>query len=227
LDSADFNVPATAVWTREKLVNYLLDKQNKDGGWAWDESKTSDIDTTSMILTAFAPYKKQENVKSVVDKGVQYLSKQYLGAKLDNSTTAAQVVIALSTLGINADKTLFASDKSSLLEYLLSFQKKDGGFGWKSGDSSDVVSTTQGFQALTAYQLYTNGGGSLFHLPLMAQAPIKKIVDSHDKAVPEKDKSTGHPLPDTATNSENLLVLGSLLLIIGIVAYLRQRKLRG
>lgn len=213
LDSAHFQIPASAVWTREKLENYLLEKQNKDGGWAWDESSTSDIDTTAMILSAFAPYKNQANMKVKIDKAVQYLSKQYLGHKINNSTTASQVVIALSSLGINASEGLFADSKSNLLQYLLSFQNKDGGFGWKSGDSSDPVSSTQGFQALAAYQLYTKGSGSLYQLPLLKQAPV------NEQAAPATNIKNGHSLPDTASNAENLLLLGAVFILIGMAAF--------
>ncbi len=72
-DSANFEIPETALWTREKLISYLLDRQNQDGGWAWDESATSDIDTTGMIVTALAPYKDQAGVKEKVDSAVTIL----------------------------------------------------------------------------------------------------------------------------------------------------------
>jgi len=103
LDSANFEIPETALWTREKLISYLLDRQNQDGGWAWDESATSDIDTTGMIVTALAPYKDQAGVKEKVESAVKYLSEQYQASKIDNSSTAAQVIVALSALGIDAN----------------------------------------------------------------------------------------------------------------------------
>lgn len=235
LDSAKFKIPDSATWNRDKLLAQLLQKQNKDGGWAWDESTNSDIDTTGMILTALAPYKNQSGVKEKVDAAVQYLSTHYQNAKIDNSSTAAQVVIALSALGIDANGSLFAKENTSLVQYLLSFQNKDGGFDWKGGDVSDVFSTAEGIQGLAAYQLYATGKGPLYQLPLAAQTTVKEnsttpavkqpltqsvVVESNSNKVSTK----GNPLPNTATNTYNLLILGSFLMMIGLVFYLREKK---
>ncbi|MFD0825889.1 DUF4430 domain-containing protein [Neobacillus sp. M.A.Huq-85] len=232
LDSNQFKIPTSAKWTREKLVNLLLQKQNKDGGWAWDESPTSDVDSTGMVLNALAPYKSDKIVKEKINSAVNYLSKEFKDAKIDNSTSASQVVIALSSLGIDPTGTLFSTDQNSLMQYLLSFQNKDGGFGWKKGDATDAYSTVQGFQAVVAYKLYTQGKGSIYHLQLMPQKTktVNKETEKAATAV-EQTKSVanrnnqGHHLPDTATNSVNILVAGLLLILIGLALYMRKKKI--
>lgn len=238
LDSAEFSVPADALWTKDKLVNYLAEKQNADGGWAWDESSTSDIDTTAMIVTALAPYRNQPGVKEKVDASIEYLAAQYQTSKIDNSSTAAQVIIALSALGMDANASLFASDNSSLFQYFLSFQNADGGFDWQGGDVSDVFTTSQAFQALVAYQLFTQGKGSLYHLPLAAEqkpevekpevvSPEAESPQVEDTSL-EKEKQgetvKGHALPNTAANMYNLLALGLFFMMAGSVFYMMQRK---
>ncbi|ETI67734.1 DUF4430 domain-containing protein [Neobacillus vireti] len=243
LDSAGFSVPADALWTKDKLVNYLAEKQNADGGWAWDESSTSDIDTTAMIVTALAPYRDQAGVKEKVDAAIEYLAAQYQASKIDNSSTAAQVIIALSALGMDANASLFAKDNSSLLQYFLSFQNADGGFDWQGGYVSDVFTTSQAFQALVAYQLFSQGKGSLYHLPLIAEQ--KPDVENPEAELPEvespeperpqveetslekeKPEETvkGHTLPNTASNMYNLLAIGLFLMVAGSAFYLKQRK---
>ncbi|MFJ5712910.1 DUF4430 domain-containing protein [Neobacillus sp. NPDC093127] len=233
LDSAEFSVPADALWTQDKLVNYLAERQNADGGWAWDESATSDIDTTAMIVTALAPYRNQAGIKEKVDASIEYLAAQYKAAKIDNSSTAAQVIIALSALGMDANASLFASDNSSLFQYFLSFQNADGGFDWQGGDVSDVFTTSQAFQALVAYQLFAQGKGSLYHLPLVAeQTPDVESPEAESPQVEEpsiekeKPEETvkGHTLPNTAANMYNLLALGLFLMMAGSVIYMKQRK---
>jgi LPXTG-motif cell wall-anchored protein len=224
LDSASFEVPETALWTREKLISYLLERQNQDGGWAWDESTTSDIDTTGMIVAALAPYKDKAGVKENVDSAIQYLAGQFQASKIDNSSTAAQVIIALSALGIDANSELFAKDNSGLVQFLLTFQNADGGFDWMGGDESDTMSTPQGIQALVAYQLYTQGKGSLYKLPLIEQQPDTEEPIEEAPVAEQTPNQDGHILPNTATNSLNLLLVGVLLLIIGIVSYRKQGK---
>ncbi|MEO2078381.1 MAG: DUF4430 domain-containing protein [Bacillus sp. (in: firmicutes)] len=236
LDSANFSVPDLAQWTREKLLTHLIDRQNQDGGWAWDETATSDIDTTAMILTALAPYKEKAEVKVKVDAAINYLSSQYKASKIDNSSTAAQVIIALSALGVDAN----ASSFSGLVEYFLSFQNADGGFDWQGGEVSDPFTTSQGIQALASYQLFTKGKGSLYQLPLVEQKPEteKPETDKPNTQTPAEDTTaqptankennsngaTGHKLPNTATDIYNLLAVGLLLILIGSLVYLKQRK---
>lgn len=103
---------------REALVNELLKNQNDDGGWTWSGEATSDSDTTAMVLTALAPYvESNADVKSAVDEAVKYLSAQYKNSKIDNSSTAAQVVIALSALSIDSHSSLFSKDGVSLIDF--------------------------------------------------------------------------------------------------------------
>ncbi|MDP4086494.1 MAG: DUF4430 domain-containing protein [Bacillota bacterium] len=222
LDSGNFTIPNTAQWTREKLVNYLMEYQNKDGGWTWDGSSTSNPDTTAMILTALAPYKDQQGVKDKVNLGVQYLSTQYQSAKIDNSSTAAQIVIALSSLDVDSNGTLFTKDNNSLINYLLSFQnttandKGFGGFKWKQDNPVDSFSTAQGIQAIVAYQLFQNKKGTLYHFTYH-ELPTS-VVEETSVVTPK-----GNPLPNTATNAANLLLIGSILLFVGLAILIRQR----
>jgi LPXTG-motif cell wall-anchored protein len=237
LDSANFSIPDNAQWSREKLVSLLLKKQNVDGGWAWDESTTSDVDTTAMILTALAPYKDQVEVKVKVETAVQYLSSQYKASKIDNSSTAAQVIIALSALGIDANSLLFVKDSGSLLQFFLTFQNEDGGFDWQSGDESDIFSTSQGLQGIVAYQLFSQGQGSLYQMTLAEQKPEtvrpvaeRPVVEQPSLQPPDQTNETNgqnsNELPNTATNLYNLLALGLLLIIIGSVFYFNQKKVK-
>lgn len=166
LDSANFQVPKTAKWTREKLIAELLKNQNDDGGWSWSLNPPSDSDTTAMVLTALAPYKNQADVSLAIEKAVNYLIEQYQGSTVDNSSTAATIVIALSALGIDSHSEEFTKNENSLIEFLLTFQNKDGGFDWQGGEESDSFSSDQGYRGIVAYQLFLAGKGSLYTLPL-------------------------------------------------------------
>lgn len=171
LDSADFDVPSSAKWTRENLIDELLEKQNDDdGGWSWmSKSSPSDADSTGMVLTALAPYNDQEEVAKAITAGVRYLTEQYQSSKINNSSTAATVIIALSALGIDSASIDFTKDEMNIVDYLLTFQNKDGGFDWQGGETSDVFSSYIGYQGIVAYQLFLDGKGSLFKLPLPSQ----------------------------------------------------------
>jgi hypothetical protein len=224
LDSGEFEVPEHAKWTREKLINYLLERQNEDFGWSWDGISKSDIDTTAMVLTALSPYKEQEEVKKAINVAVEYLSSQYLAGKIDNSSTAAQAVIGLSAIGIDAnDESLFTKNEMSLIAYLLTFQNNDGGFDWQGGNVSDVFSTGQGIQGIVAYQLFLNNKGSLYQLPLTSNVD-SKTETSNDFENTADEGQEGKPLPNTATQTFNFLAFGFFLLILGVIFMTIERR---
>lgn len=182
LDSANFQVPDTAKWTREKLIDELLKNQHDDGGWSWSLNPPSDSDTTGMVLTALAPYKDQTEVSLAIESAVNYLTKQYQASKVDNSSTAATIVIALSALGIDSHSEEFTKNENSLIEFLLTFQNKDGGFDWQGGEESDSFSSDQGYRGIVAYQLFLEGKGSLYTLPLTE----KKAEDEKKEEIANK-----------------------------------------
>lgn len=220
LDSANFTVPSSAVWTKEKLINELLANQHQDGGWSlYTNSATSDPDITAMVLTALAPYKDQAGVKEKIATAVKYLSNQYLDSKIDNSNTAAYIVIALSALGIDANGSSFLKDHVSLMQNLLSYQNSDGGFAFHSGDQSDnAFSTPESLEALVAYHLYLNGKGSLYQLPLTSTAGTSHPATALAPTI-SHNLQQGHPLPKTATNAGNFILFGIILLILGMIFY--------
>jgi LPXTG-motif cell wall-anchored protein len=219
LDSAGFKVPVTAQWNREKLVHQILSSQNQDGGFALYSTDTaSDVDITAMALTALAPYKAQIGVQAKIDTALQFLTNQFNDSKINNSQSAAQVIIALSTLGIDADGSQFTKDNTTLLQNLLTYQNSDGGFADLSGKPSDIIPTQQGFLALAAYQLFTEGKGSVYSIPLTVQKTNPVPV----KSVPTTVQNPGHPLPDTGTNNFNLILLGIVMIMIGTAFFLKQ-----
>jgi LPXTG-motif cell wall-anchored protein len=214
LDSGDFNIPTDAKWTKDKLVSELLKNQTPDGRWSLSAAgDLSDADITSMALTALAPYKGQTAVENSINSAINYLSKTYQGSAV-NSQTTAQIIIALSALGkYDTSAQLFEKNGSSIMSYLMSFQNSDGGFALNSGEASDLMATQQGLLAIDAYQLK----GPLYYWTDPQQTPVPPI---------ETSIKQGKTLPNTATNSANLVLAGLLLIIAGtaLVYYNRKRK---
>lgn len=173
LDANAFNVPNEAKWTREKLVAELLKYQKADGSWSLTtstEGKTS-FDITAMALAALAPYDGQSNVKNAIQKAVTFLSnaQESTGGYDDDfaggisSEATSQVIIGLTSNGMNPESTLFTKQGTNLIDHLLSFQSTDGGFKHTKGDrASNNMATEQALQALVAFDLYVNDGGALY-----------------------------------------------------------------
>ncbi len=106
-----------------------------DGGWALSGTK-SDPDMTAMAIQALAPYyEKNSGVKTAVEKALQTLSNMqdenggFASFGTENLESAAQTVIALSTLNVELlSDEAFVKNGKSVLDYLLSYQLSDGAF---------------------------------------------------------------------------------------------------
>lgn len=75
LDSHDYEVPGDARWTREKLVDYILQKQNPDGSWSLFGTSPS-YDLTAMALIALAPHQEGEKVQAAIELAGTFLSEK-------------------------------------------------------------------------------------------------------------------------------------------------------
>lgn len=59
--------------TRDEIINKILSMQFSDGGWGLMQN--SDVDVTAMTIQALARYYKHSDVKTAIDKALDYLSK--------------------------------------------------------------------------------------------------------------------------------------------------------
>ena len=181
LDSKNYEIPKLTEedlgkgleqTTREKLIQQILDKQLSDGGWALSGTK-SDPDMTAMAIQALAPYyEKNSGVETAVEKALQTLSTMqdenggFASFGTENLESAAQTVIALSTLNVELlSDEAFIKNGKSVLDYLLSYQLSDGAFKHTPQENAaDAMSTDQGAMALVAYNRAVNGKNTLYDM---------------------------------------------------------------
>ena len=175
LDCHGYDIPQCAdgeeQTTREGLVAEILSYQCSDGGWALmgDES---DVDMTAMALTSLAPYQEETDVKAAVDTALTYLSDAqqadggFMSWGESNSESCAQVIVALTALGIDpASDERFLKDGASPLDGLCAFACEGGGFRHSDEQmESDGMATEQGFYALVAYDRFRQGQTRLFDM---------------------------------------------------------------
>ena len=164
------NYPTMGDVTREKLIQVILDAQLSDGGWTLNEK--ADTDMTAMAIQALAPYyKTNETVKAAVDKALEKLSAMqqvdggFTSGGYLNSESSAQVIVALTALGIDPAKdSRFIKNGATVLDALASFYVDGGGFKHVSDGKLDGMATEQGYYALAAYYRLVNGQGSLYDM---------------------------------------------------------------
>lgn len=145
------------------LFYQLLDMQLADGSWPLSGQRQGDPVATAWVLTAFAPAVGSEQTAQPIQKALQWLEdKQQQDGGFDGkTTTTAQVIIALSSLGIDAAD--FATEGGgSLLDYLMKRNLPSGGFAQTEGGGIDNAATVQAYLALTSYKLLSKQAGLLY-----------------------------------------------------------------
>lgn len=218
LDSHNYT-PAGDV-TRDKLVQVILDAQiSSDGGWSLD-GKNADVDMTAMAIQALAAYyKSNSSAKKAVDKGLSWLSSVqqndggFTSWGAANSESCAQVIVALTALGIDPAKdSRFIKNGVSVLDALCSFAVNGGGFKHLATETSaNGMATEQGFYALVAYYRLLNGQTSLYDMTDVKLEGVKaeEPVDDTDKS----DDTADTEVEDTSSGGQVVLWV-----VIGVVA---------
>lgn len=217
--------------TREKLIQYILDKEIKKGtadagGWALS-GDNPDPDITGMALQALAPYYKTDaQVTAAVERAIDWLSRAqtadggYASWGSVNAESIAQVVVALTELSIDPLKDArFVKNGKSAVEALLSFAVPEGGFmhikpgtagnGGAGAGVVDGMATDQGTYALVAYDRFVNGNNRLYDMTDVQEAapgePKEIVLSLPSGNKPELVIPNGRDhfvIPVTAADSE-------------------------
>ncbi len=174
-DSHNYQIPqnnnANEQVTREKLIAYILEKQQSGGGFALSGDIAEPEMTASAILALSKYYDTDPDVKAAVDKALDCLSEIQYGngcfSSMDGSSAeaAAQVVMALVSVGIDPEKDeRFIKNGISALDALCLFALENGGFMHIPDGDLDGMATEQALLALTAYSRMLDGDCALFDM---------------------------------------------------------------
>ena len=155
----------------EEVVNGILSMQLPDGGWAVI-GENGDVDVTAMTITALAPhYPYNDAVHQAVDAGLELLSQRQLDSGgfvtmgAENPESSAQVITALSALGIDCQQDeRFIKEGGSPIDGMLKYRLGDGSFAHSEGGGFNDSATVQAYYSLVAYERMTQGKGSLLLL---------------------------------------------------------------
>ncbi len=166
LDSHDY--PST---TRQQCVDFILDKQFADGGWALSGS-VADPDVTGMALQALYNYRNQPAVASAAEaaftclSNIQHASGTYASFGEENSESCAQVIVACTTWGINPDTdSRFIKNGSSVVDALLTYYLPDqASFSHVANNQFNNMATDQACYALVSYSRFLNGETALYDM---------------------------------------------------------------
>ena len=157
--------------TEEDLINEILSAQLADSGWDL-LGVSADTDMTAMAIQALAPYYDvDEKVKDALDRALEKLSAMQQNdgsfASVDgaNSESTAQVIVALTALGINPEEdSRFIKKGMSAVDALCNYAVEGGGFMHTPNGKLDGMATEQGYYALVSYFRLLNSQTSLYDM---------------------------------------------------------------
>ncbi len=194
LDSNQYEIP-TGTTTRDKLISDILDNRTTNGGWA-TSGDVADADMTAMAIQALAPYYSRANVKTAVNNALNRLSKTqnnetgaYYNAYNELSAeSTAQVIVALTSLGINPtkDDRFITNSGLTLLDGLMNFYNGSGEFKHTVNGQGNPMATEQSYYALVSYYRLLNEKSSLYDMsdngstPESVESVIEKIREIPD-----------------------------------------------
>lgn len=147
---------------REDIISLLIANQLDSGAWYInDKNPGEDLDATAMVVTALSKYYDRSNVKSTVDKALDWLASKYSNG-FGSSESDSQMIVALTSLGLNPETdTRFGG----LVTSLISYADDSGMFRHtKTSTSTSELSTEQAAYALTAYSRFLDGKSSLYDM---------------------------------------------------------------
>ncbi len=225
-------------FTTDEVIGTLLSMKTSDGGWAI-RGDTGDVDVTAMTVQALAPYyESDEQVREVVDSAVELLSVRQLqdgsfsSYGVPNSESTAQVIIALSSIGIDpVSDERFIKDGNTVFDALKLFLKENGGYSHGYEEEYSDMATVQVFSSLIAYirmneekaPYYIIGVNEPSAEEAVTDAPSQETTATEEAeendTVPEKE-----PLSYKLWASLSIAVLALIIVIILLATKRRSIK---
>ena len=195
----------------QAIVGKILEKELEDGGFAVTGS-IFDVDVTAMALQALAPYRNEENVKTVMERALLRLSEAqtenggFINYGVENAESAAQIIIMMAMLDIELTDSRFVKNGHTVLDSMLSFRCENGGFSHAIGAEASAQPTAQAYLAFCALE-----NGSFYGLNGLDEL-------SHIVYIPSSEEEEEEPTVSWRIYALIVIaaavILGCLLLII-------------
>jgi hypothetical protein len=206
----------------ESLVETILSMQLEDGGWAV-AGKVSDVDVTAMALQALAPlYLQNDNtVANAADRALELLSLRmsqngdFASYGTYNCESTAQVIIALSSLGIdyNTDER-FIKDGVTLWDGVERYRTEDG-FCHVLGGITGEMASAQAFCAEISYGRWMNEKGPLYVFDKITSVETPSEVPDGAPTKEPEIKATDSPVVERENGEKSYV---KLWICVGIAA---------
>ena len=187
LDTNNYQTEDTTI--RQQCIDFILDAQFEDGGWALSGT-SADPDITAMALQALAPYASQSEVADAAEDAFACLSTiqnsdgGYASWGTINVESCSQVIVACTAWGINPDTdSRFVKNNKSVVDAMLAHYLEDEAvFEHVVGSGANGMATDQACYALVAYNRFVKGKTSLYDMSDVSFGEKDEVVLGKPKA---------------------------------------------
>ncbi len=218
--------------TVQSLTDDILSQQLSDGSWAIN-GKNGDVDTTAMAIQALSPYYESENIKIAIDNALTFLSSKqkenggFVMYGVNNPESASQVLIALSSLGIDyKNDERFIKNGNDIIDAISIFRLDDGSFSHTEGGNSNGNATAQTLCAMVAYTRMTEGKPPFYILDEQENTS-EKVEESIVSESSESSESTSVNDPEDTKIGYKFWVIVAVVavaVIVCIILLIRKNK---
>ena len=170
LDMGNYTIPENAVWTRDKLLETILNHKYLSDGFG--------LDMVTMLMQSIGPYMDDpvygERVRAKLDEGLEIVLDSF-GSKnvyknpygvqwggVYTSEGSAQIVCAMSAMGVDChtDPRMSNGTQSALTALLDYADYREGYFAHTNTTPKNAMATYQGCYATQWYLGFLNNGGA-------------------------------------------------------------------
>ena len=247
IDSQSYQEPEDAQWTREGLLTELMSRQLEDGGFGLVLNDASDVDLTSMTLTALAPYGNsdqtytftsqvtEEEVTTTVDQVAEKAFARLeelqqedgnmltYDERTSESTAWAMMALASWNRDPGTDQQ-FVKNGNSLIDGLKAFQLADGGIIHSlDGDEEETEGNNMaGYQAaygLEAVCRLREGKTKVFDLSDAPTVTAEEIAAAGEDLpeLVEEEEKTGSQVEEDTNNRMIYITAGIAAAVVVVV----------
>ena len=232
LDASGVEVPSAPRYSRQDMIDAIINAQNSDGSFALDNG-SGDVDITAMAIQALSPYTGR--YEQEIDMALAWLSLEmsenctFFYGTSESSESLSQTIMAVTALNRGVgDMAGFVRGDQTMYTALNRFRCEDGLYKHQQEDEQpDLLATVQALQALLSIRGQQNGNGYVF----AHQGPIFP-PQSDTKFVPGASQTgTNEPMENHGNTNVWLWVgLAAEVVIIGAIVAIvvvKRRKKNG
>lgn len=160
----------------KKALDFLLQHQNKDGGFSFEIAMESDLYTTSNTLCVLSFFKNNEKITESISKGINYeknnieTSQQVIDENIKKTNIISMTIMALIDNGEN----LKNSKWNYLWDIIATNRNQDGSYRNTSIDQK-IFNDIATYSALSAFDSVENGNSYIYRLLLNGNLYPKKF----------------------------------------------------